>query len=654
MRALIGAFTVIAVTSCGGGDGGSNGTVTTPTNASVASISLSRDTATLLATATLQLTGTTKDAQGNVLSGRTITWTSSAPAVATVSSAGVVTAVAAGTATITATSEGKTATAAFTVIASTVISAAGGTVVSADGKATLVIPAGAVSQATPIAVLPTTTFPASALLVSGTTYDFEPSGTQFAQPVTVRINYTAANVPAGVAQSAVRLYVAGTTTWTQVAGSTVDTVAHTISGTTTHFSEYAGLAQPFSYLDFDDDNDQVGMVVNQITICVGELAELDIHINDPAIGSFFPFQPTITAGNPAIVTPFLGTDAGYDIGIGGVATGTTSVTTSIGVQQVSIQVTVINTKPPCFSPLLGLTGLSGLDPSSENILTLAALPLLQGNIVGGAVRAAVTTSAPTALTSDGVSRYPALGLDGGASGPLAYRNGAFPYTEKVYWDGTNGAATTITPPANSVPVGSAFLDASTFLFVTNDIYAVTKTSSTPVKLTNLGGAATYIATGSDGTMYFDWRTNLGGGPTHIYSLPFPGTTSPPVTTGQVQLTSGSLIETQPAIAQDNHLLAFAQYDANVTFGQILVKDLAKPTAPLVLASPATGFAFTPAWCGNEFLYYSYSTNINGPYQVMKWNAVTRTSAVLSATASVSVADIALARTNGDHGMHACP
>jgi hypothetical protein len=61
------------------------------------------------------LTATTKDASGNTLTGRTVTWTSGTAASATVSSAGVVTGVAPGTSTITATSEGKTANAAITV-----------------------------------------------------------------------------------------------------------------------------------------------------------------------------------------------------------------------------------------------------------------------------------------------------------------------------------------------------------------------------------------------------------------------------------------------------------------------------------------------------------------------------------------------------------
>ena len=64
---------------------------------------------------TLQLGAQVTDDQGNVLSGRPISFTSGAPAVATVSASGLVTGVAPGTATITATSEGKTGTATVTV-----------------------------------------------------------------------------------------------------------------------------------------------------------------------------------------------------------------------------------------------------------------------------------------------------------------------------------------------------------------------------------------------------------------------------------------------------------------------------------------------------------------------------------------------------------
>src|SRR2546427_51702 len=81
----------------------------------VASVTVSPATAVVLVGATVQLTTTLKDAAGNVLSGRSVTWASGTPAVATVSSTGLVTGVAAGAATITATSEGQSGTAAVTV-----------------------------------------------------------------------------------------------------------------------------------------------------------------------------------------------------------------------------------------------------------------------------------------------------------------------------------------------------------------------------------------------------------------------------------------------------------------------------------------------------------------------------------------------------------
>src|SRR3989475_51848 len=80
----------------------------------VASVTVSPATAVVLVGATVQLTTTLKDAAGNVLSGRSVTWASGTPAVATVSSTGLVTGVAAGAATNTATREGQSGTAAVT------------------------------------------------------------------------------------------------------------------------------------------------------------------------------------------------------------------------------------------------------------------------------------------------------------------------------------------------------------------------------------------------------------------------------------------------------------------------------------------------------------------------------------------------------------
>ena len=87
---------------------------------SVASVGVSLAASSVIAGKTTQATAVTKDASGNVLTGRTIVWTTSDPTVASADGVGVITAIKAGSVTVTATSEGKTGTAPLTVTASVV------------------------------------------------------------------------------------------------------------------------------------------------------------------------------------------------------------------------------------------------------------------------------------------------------------------------------------------------------------------------------------------------------------------------------------------------------------------------------------------------------------------------------------------------------
>src|SRR2546427_1473286 len=81
---------------------------------SVASVVVSPASANMSVGGTTQLSATPKDAAGNVLAGRLVTWTSSSSAIATVSAGGLVSGAAVGSATITATSEGQSASATST------------------------------------------------------------------------------------------------------------------------------------------------------------------------------------------------------------------------------------------------------------------------------------------------------------------------------------------------------------------------------------------------------------------------------------------------------------------------------------------------------------------------------------------------------------
>lgn len=109
------AASVVVVTllaGCGGGGGGrSDGPVAPSTPAAVASVTISAPAQSVTAGNTLQLSATTRDASGNVLTGRAVTWTSNSGSVATVgASTGLLTAVGGGAVTVTATSEGVVST----------------------------------------------------------------------------------------------------------------------------------------------------------------------------------------------------------------------------------------------------------------------------------------------------------------------------------------------------------------------------------------------------------------------------------------------------------------------------------------------------------------------------------------------------------------
>ncbi len=85
--------------------------------APVATVAVSPTTSGITVGGTQTYAATLKDAAGNTLTGRTVSWTSNNAAMATVSSNGLVTAVVVGSATITATSEGMSGTAGVTVSA---------------------------------------------------------------------------------------------------------------------------------------------------------------------------------------------------------------------------------------------------------------------------------------------------------------------------------------------------------------------------------------------------------------------------------------------------------------------------------------------------------------------------------------------------------
>lgn len=98
-----------AVSACGG-DGG------TAPDTTVASVTVMPDQSSIEVDGTVQLQASVKNASGDVLDGKTVTWDSEEDGIATVSNSGLVTGVSGGTTTITATSEGVMGTAEVEVM----------------------------------------------------------------------------------------------------------------------------------------------------------------------------------------------------------------------------------------------------------------------------------------------------------------------------------------------------------------------------------------------------------------------------------------------------------------------------------------------------------------------------------------------------------
>ena len=103
------------------GEGRSGTATVTVTVPPVASVTVSLASSTLAIGATTQATATVSSSNGTILTGRTVTWSSSSGA-ATVNSSGLVTGVSMGTADIVATSEGISGSASVTVLGEPVAS----------------------------------------------------------------------------------------------------------------------------------------------------------------------------------------------------------------------------------------------------------------------------------------------------------------------------------------------------------------------------------------------------------------------------------------------------------------------------------------------------------------------------------------------------
>jgi hypothetical protein len=218
LRLSLSAALAIILSACGGSDP-TNPPPPPPAPPAVASVTVSPDTGTVAPGGTLQLAVTLRDAAGQAITGRTVTWASSDLTRASVSSTGLVTGAADGAVVITATSEGKGGDAHLTIAfpppalvvptfeaaraASARLGVDGGSITAtrSDGAIlTLAIPGGALLDSATITVTPVLAIgnlPLSGGLAGAV--KFGPEGLRLAVPASLTIDLPSAPlVPAGM------------------------------------------------------------------------------------------------------------------------------------------------------------------------------------------------------------------------------------------------------------------------------------------------------------------------------------------------------------------------------------------------------------------------------------------------------------------------
>jgi alpha-tubulin suppressor-like RCC1 family protein len=196
---------------------------------------------------TLDLIGTPRDGDGVDVSGCVpVTWTTSDAGVATVTATGRVTGVAQGSATIQATSGSQSASVTVTVATpiTGVVGAAGGTVASDDQSVGITLPPGALPNDVTVTLLERPEV-VSASPIVGAAWTFGPSGTQFAEPATLRLRYPEGAFRTGTRIDRLSLARLEEGIWVPRASDVeVDPTTREVQGKITGFSTWGIWADP--------------------------------------------------------------------------------------------------------------------------------------------------------------------------------------------------------------------------------------------------------------------------------------------------------------------------------------------------------------------------------------------------------------------------
>jgi alpha-tubulin suppressor-like RCC1 family protein len=198
-----------------------------------ASLAVSPDAYLLEESEEIQLTAEVRDADGNVLTGFQVAWSSGDGTVAQVDAEGRVTGGAPGATMITATVEGTSDSAEIRVAPEgTVVGPSGGTVALLEGNAAVTLPPGAVAERVSIEIRPLEDEMVDPDgFLAGTAHRFAPEELVLAEPARVTLAFHPESPVSEVEAGTLRIHRVGSEEeWTLVAGSTVDLDESQVTG----------------------------------------------------------------------------------------------------------------------------------------------------------------------------------------------------------------------------------------------------------------------------------------------------------------------------------------------------------------------------------------------------------------------------------------
>lgn len=178
----------------------------------------------------------------------------------------------------------------------------GGSFALLDSLIVISVPAGAVASRVVLTGALESTAPTNPLLVPGTAVRLGPSGTTFAQPITITVRYGAlvASLPAGVRESELRIGKVVGSAWTYPGGSpTIDEGQNRLSATFTSFSVFGIVAVPAATVTLSPG--AAATTVGNSVSLTAEVRDADDVLLPDRVVSWSSLEPAIATVNDGSV-----------------------------------------------------------------------------------------------------------------------------------------------------------------------------------------------------------------------------------------------------------------------------------------------------------------------------------------------------------------